>query len=56
MINIRGRFCQVIPSKVSQTKMCREFTKPSIKNDRINGRIGLSYGTCQEILREGLNM
>jgi len=35
MIHIRGKFCQVIPSKVSQTKMCREFTKPSIKNDRV---------------------
>jgi hypothetical protein len=35
MIHIRGKFCQVIPSKVSQTKMCRKSTKSSIKNNRV---------------------
>jgi hypothetical protein len=47
---------QVVPQQVPQTKTWRMFAKSSTKTDEnsiteIAGRLDLSYGTCQRILR-----
>jgi hypothetical protein len=49
------------PPKVAQTKIWREYAKSSTKTNKVPfrrfaGILGLSYGTCQQILMEDLNM